>query len=144
MSASVSSVKSAEHWLHQGMNKIDSHLNQQECEESFEKQCSITFKQQAYNETVRKCYRPVEKVCSGQGPEVCRTVYEASCSTKYVGVSQKQYKNSQLIFSDMLRSCQVSSCLTLSVRSCLWRSAELDVPLRRDRRNAITRWQREP
>ena len=74
------------------MNKIDSHLNQQECEESFEKQCSITFKQQAYNETVRKCYRPVEKVCSGQGPEVCRTVYEASCSTKYVGVSQKQYK----------------------------------------------------
>ena len=54
----------------------------QECEESFEKQCSITFKQQAYNETVRKCYRPVEKVCSGQGPEVCRTVYEAACSTK--------------------------------------------------------------
>ena len=109
------------------------------CEENFEKSCQITFKQQAYNETVRKCYRPVEKVCSGQGPEVCRTVYEASCSTKYVGVSQKQYKNSQLIFSDMLRSCQVSSCLTLSVRSCLWRSAELDVPLRRDRRNAITR-----
>ena len=52
------------------------------CEENFEKECQITFKQQAYNETVRKCYRPVEKVCSGEGPEVCRTVYEASCSTK--------------------------------------------------------------
>merc|ERR1719234_1168003 len=49
-----------------------------------QKECQITFKQQAYNETVRKCYRPVEKVCNGQGPEECRTVYESSCSTKYV------------------------------------------------------------
>jgi len=54
------------------------------CEENFEKQCSITFKQQAFNETVRKCYKPVEKVCNGQGPEECRTVYESSCTTKYV------------------------------------------------------------
>jgi len=45
---------------------------------------SITFKQQAYNETVRKCYKPVVKVCNGQGPEKCRTVYESSCTTKYV------------------------------------------------------------
>jgi hypothetical protein len=54
------------------------------CEENFEKQCQITFKQQAFNETVRKCYKPVEKVCNGQGPEECRTVYESSCSTKYI------------------------------------------------------------
>ena len=54
------------------------------CEENFEKKCSITFKQKASNETVRKCYRPVEKVCNGQGPEECRTVYESSCTTKYV------------------------------------------------------------
>merc|ERR1712020_498724 len=54
------------------------------CEENFEKSCSITFKQQAFNETVKKCYKPVEKVCNGQGPEECRTVYESSCSTKYV------------------------------------------------------------
>merc|ERR1711983_471874 len=26
----------------------------------------------------------VEKVCNGQGPEECRTVYESSCSTRYV------------------------------------------------------------
>jgi len=54
------------------------------CEENFEKQCQITFKQQATNETIRKCYRPIEKVCNGQGSEICRTVYESSCTTKYV------------------------------------------------------------
>ena len=54
------------------------------CEENFEKQCSITFKQKAANETVQKCYRPIEKQCNGQGPEECRTVYESSCTTKYV------------------------------------------------------------
>ena len=54
------------------------------CEENFEKLCSITFKQKAFNETVEKCYKPIEKVCNGQGPEECRTVYESSCTTKYV------------------------------------------------------------
>jgi hypothetical protein len=53
------------------------------CDETFEKQCSITFQTQAHNETVRKCHVPVEKVCSGRGPERCTTVYETSCSTRY-------------------------------------------------------------
>ena len=54
------------------------------CEENFEKTCQITFKQQAINETVNKCYKPLEKVCNGQGPEECRTVYESSCTTRYI------------------------------------------------------------
>ena len=54
------------------------------CDENFEKSCQITFKQQAVNETVKKCYRPLEKDCNGQGPEECRTVYESSCTTRYV------------------------------------------------------------
>ena len=57
---------------------------EQVCEENFEKSCQITFKQQAYNETVRKCYKPIEKVCNGQGKEICQTVYESSCSTRYI------------------------------------------------------------
>ena len=54
------------------------------CEENFEKSCQITFKQEAVKETIRKCYRPVEKVCNGQGARECRTVYESSCSTRYI------------------------------------------------------------
>ena len=54
------------------------------CEENFEKSCQVTFKQQAFNETVRKCYKPLEKICNGQGPEECRTVYESSCTTRYI------------------------------------------------------------
>ena len=54
------------------------------CEENFEKSCQITFKQQATNETVKKCYKPLQKVCNGQGPEECRTLYESSCTTRYV------------------------------------------------------------
>lgn len=54
------------------------------CEENFEKICQITFKQQATEESVKKCYRPLEKVCNGQGPEECRTVYESSCTTRYI------------------------------------------------------------
>ncbi len=54
------------------------------CEENFEKTCQITFKQQAFNETVKKCYKPLQKVCNGQGAEECRTLYESSCTTRYV------------------------------------------------------------
>ena len=48
------------------------------------KVCQITFKQQATTETVKKCYKPLKKICNGQGEEICRTVYESSCTTKYI------------------------------------------------------------
>merc|ERR1711962_977857 len=57
---------------------------EQVCTENFQKQCQITFKQQAFNETVQKCYKPIEKVCNGEGEEECKTIYESSCTTKYV------------------------------------------------------------
>merc|ERR1711935_355950 len=51
---------------------------------NFEKTCQITFKQQAIEESVRKCYKPLEKECNGQGEDICQTVYESACTTKYV------------------------------------------------------------
>ena len=54
------------------------------CEENFEKTCQITFKKQALEEQVKKCYRPLEKVCNGQGKDICQTVYESSCTTRYI------------------------------------------------------------
>ena len=54
------------------------------CQENFEKTCQVTFKQQAMNETVKKCYKPIQKSCTGNGPEECRTIFESTCSTKYV------------------------------------------------------------
>jgi len=57
---------------------------EQICTENFNKRCQITFKQQALNETVQKCYKPLEKVCNGEGEEICKTVFESSCTTKYV------------------------------------------------------------
>ena len=54
------------------------------CDENFEKTCQITYKQMAVEENVEKCYKPIEKVCNGQGPEECRTVYESSCTTRYI------------------------------------------------------------
>ena len=58
------------------------------CEENFEKKCQITFKQEAMQEMIRKCYRPIEKVCNGQGPDTCQTIYESSCTTKYIDDGQ--------------------------------------------------------
>ena len=54
------------------------------CEENFEKNCQVTFKKQAFDESVKKCYRPLEKVCDGSGPEECKTLFESSCTTRYI------------------------------------------------------------
>lgn len=64
---------------------------QEVCEENFEKKCQITFKQEAARETIQKCYRPQQKICNGQGEEQCRTVYETSCTTRYVEKSPGKF-----------------------------------------------------
>ena len=37
---------------------------QQLCEETFEKQCSISFSKKVSNETIAKCYKPLVRVCT--------------------------------------------------------------------------------
>jgi len=57
---------------------------EEECHENFEKSCQIIFRQEARRDSIRKCYRPLQKVCNGQGPQICKKVFESSCSTRYV------------------------------------------------------------
>ena len=59
-------------------------VQQEVCEENYEKLCQITYNKKAIRETVKKCYRPTEKVCNGQGEDMCSTVYESACTTRYV------------------------------------------------------------
>ena len=54
---------------------------EEECEETFVKNCFIEFKKVASQESVQFCHTPI--VLEGGGPEVCQTVYESSCATRY-------------------------------------------------------------
>merc|ERR1711936_646808 len=91
------------------------------CEETFEKSCSITFKQQAFNETVRKCYTPIEKVSTVRVPRF------AKLST------------SPPAQPSMWRSSLASLSVTPVVRNSLLRSVELVVSLRKESRSATIR-----
>ena len=55
--------------------------------ETFQKQCQITFRKSSTKEKVRKCYTPLIKKCDGTGAEICQTLYESACTTKYVDKS---------------------------------------------------------
>merc|ERR1712166_1314077 len=55
-----------------------------ECTHKNIETCQITFKQQAVEESVKKCYKPLIKECNGQGEDICLTVFESACTTKYV------------------------------------------------------------
>merc|ERR1711910_310557 len=54
---------------------------EEECEENFIKSCFIEYKKVASEEAVTFCHTPI--ILEGDGPEVCQTVYESACSTRY-------------------------------------------------------------
>ncbi len=111
------------------------------CEENFEKTCQITFKQQAVTEKVRKCYKPQRKVCNGQGPTECRTVYESSCSTRYIekqpGIPKYALNPSSWWLINYL--IKGNLLVTPVARSCLWKFAEQDAQPKRVLKNAMTK-----
>ena len=65
------------------------------CADTYTKTCSITFTKVPEVEVVRKCYRPLVTVCDddagdvGDDEEVCRTVQESVCTTRYLEPSHK-------------------------------------------------------
>merc|ERR1711962_1606455 len=54
---------------------------EEECEENFVKNCFIEYKEVASEETVTFCHTPI--LLEGDGEEVCQTVYESACTTRY-------------------------------------------------------------
>ena len=67
---------------------------EEKCSETYTKTCSITFSRQPVVEVVSKCYRPLVTICGDQEDdddddeeeEVCRTVQESVCTTRYEAV----------------------------------------------------------
>merc|ERR1712226_154865 len=54
---------------------------EEDCEENFVKSCFIEYKKVASEEAVTFCHTPI--ILGGDGPEVCQTVYESACTTRY-------------------------------------------------------------
>merc|ERR1712158_339197 len=54
---------------------------EEDCEENFVKGCFIEYKKVASEEAVTFCHTPI--LLEGDGPEVCQTVYESACTTRY-------------------------------------------------------------
>ncbi len=40
---------------------------------------------------MKKCYTPLNKTCDGSGPEICRTLFESSCTTRYIEKSKGNF-----------------------------------------------------
>ena len=53
---------------------------QQECEETFRKQCFISHEEQASQEKVQVCNTPL--ICDSKGKEVCQIAHETRCETR--------------------------------------------------------------
>jgi len=51
------------------------------CDENFVKSCFIEYRKVASEETVTFCHTPI--LLEGDGEEVCQTVYESACTTRY-------------------------------------------------------------
>ena len=54
---------------------------EEDCEENFVKSCFIEYKKVASEEAVTFCHTPI--ILEGDGEEVCQTVYESACTTRY-------------------------------------------------------------
>jgi len=54
---------------------------EEECEETFTKNCFIEYKKSASDETIKFCHTPL--ICEGVGERECKTVYESHCETRY-------------------------------------------------------------
>merc|ERR1739847_235979 len=61
---------------------------EEECNENFRKSCFIDYAKIAFDEVVEICRKPLVKDCEVEGPEGCRTEYEAEGWTTFTKCSK--------------------------------------------------------
>ncbi len=63
------------------VTRFEPHQEQQ-CDEKFEKSCTIHYEDVTHNEDIEVCKTYLCPDCSRQGPQECQTVYDSVCETK--------------------------------------------------------------
>lgn len=98
------------------------------CEEIYKKKCNIVFSDQAENVTEEACYTPYSQECDHtedeegeEGEEVCVTLSDTSCVTRYVPkqTADGQLKHVGQTSCDKLPQtlCSTKQCRYVQVRS---------------------------
>ena len=82
------------------------------CDETYEKRCSITYKQVAQNDSLLHCYNPLVRSCSQpeSGAEECGEYYETSCTTRYVEKSPGKFVQDTACQRFPVTRCADTSC----------------------------------
>ena len=82
------------------------------CDETYEKRCTITYKQVAQNDSLLHCYNPLVRSCSQpeSGEEKCGEFYETGCTTRYVEKSPGKFVQDTACQRFPVTRCADTSC----------------------------------
>ena len=82
------------------------------CDETYEKHCTISYNQVAQNDSLVHCYNPLVRSCSSPetGSEECREYHETSCTTRYVEKSPGKFVQDTSCERVPVRHCADESC----------------------------------
>ena len=82
------------------------------CDQTYEKHCTISYSQVAQNESLVHCYNPLVRSCSRPetGAEECREYHETSCTSRYVEKSPGKFVQDTACERIPVTRCADESC----------------------------------